>query len=118
MTTPGGGGDRLEVSVVADATGFAKDAQAKIDAATERIKAKIKADIDYRRLQAQAEAAAKRISKQTEIRLQIGVDKKYLLASLAEAVAAANATNPSVKIKVDVDREQLDKALATEGGGT
>ena len=117
MTTPGGGGDRLEVGVVVDATGFSEDAQRKIDAELKRneVRAKIKADLDFRRLQAQAEAAVKRISKQTQMRLQLGVDKNYLLRSLDQAVAEANARNHAVKIKVDVDRQQLDAALDSGG---
>ena len=117
MTEPGGGGDRLEVSVVADATGFAKDAQAKIDAAVASVRAKIKVDVDLRRLQAQTEAAAKRVQQTAKIQLQVGVDRKYLQESIRAAMAGIGGDR-TIKVGVDVDRSALDGALAGGTGGS
>jgi hypothetical protein len=120
MTAPGGGGDRLEVSVVADASGFARDAQAKIDAVTAGVKAKIALDVDARRLSAQLAVAARQADTLNKIEIKVGVDNKAFQASLASAVAEANARNYAVKVKVEVDRSQLAQASAAAGaaGGT
>lgn len=120
MTTPGGGGDRLEVSVVADATGFARDAQAKIDAATANVRARIRADIDTRRLEAQMQAAAKRASAGAQAKVQLSLDSAHFQASVQAAVEEANARRYAIKVGIEVDRSQLSEATRAAGsaGGT
>lgn len=120
MTTPGGGGDRLEVSVVADATGFSRDAQAKIDAATANVKARIQADIDTRRLEAQMQAAAKRASAGAQAKVQLSLDSAHFQSSVQAAVEEANARRYAIKVSIEVDRSQLAQATsaASSAGGT
>lgn len=116
MTMPGGG-DRLDIEVVADASGFAKGLQAKIDAQVRGIKARIQAEVDTARLQAQAAAAARRVEAQTKMQLKVGVDAKYLRESIKGALAGITGNEYKVKIGVDIDTGRVQRALdeATSG---
>lgn len=111
MTSPAGGGDRLAVQVVADASGFARDAQAKIDAATKDVRARIQAEIDTARLQAQAQAAARRVESQTKLQLKVGVDTRYLRESIKAALTGLDGEAYRVKIGVDIDTGRVQRAL-------
>lgn len=118
MTAPGGGGDRLEVPVVADAAGFSKGLQAKIDAQTKAIRARIRAEIDTKRLQAQAAAAARLTEKNTKISLKVGVDARYLKESIKAALAGITGNEYKIKVGVDVDTGRVQRAMddATRSG--
>lgn len=117
MTAPGGGGDRLEVPVVVDATGAARGLQKDIDERVKNIRATIKAEIDSKRLAAQAAAAAKRTEQQTKVQLKVGVDGRYLKESIRAALGAITSGEYRIKVGVDVD-DSAAKAASKGGSAT
>jgi phage-related protein len=118
VTTPGGGGDRLDVEVVADASGFARGLQAKIDAQTRNVRAKIRAELDAARLQQQLAAQTRLIERTTRIKIRAEVDGAYLRQSMDRAMAGLSNREYKIKVGVDVDTNRVQRAMdeATRGG--
>ncbi|GAA2746174.1 hypothetical protein [Kitasatospora cinereorecta] len=127
---------RLRVQVVADLSGFAQDARARVDAATRNLKARVRVDVDTTGLRQRVQAAA----QAAKARVQVGVDLDTdgLNAKIREATrgvaylrvvaaldngglkervrAVAEAASTRVRLAVDVDaaslRSQVRAALA------
>jgi hypothetical protein len=117
---------RLYADVVADTTGFARDAKKKIDAEVRAIKARIKAEIDTRGLAAQAKVAAKtaaaEASKAAVIRLKVKVDARGLAGQVKVAAAAASKA-AVIQLKTDIDGSTViakakAAAMAASAAGT
>ncbi|RGD62037.1 hypothetical protein DR950_33680 [Kitasatospora xanthocidica] len=93
---------RLVVEVVADSTGFATDARARVDAAVRNLRAKIRLDPDAAGLRERVEAAA----QATRARIKVTVDVD--VAGLRQRVqAAAQASRARIKVAVDADTSGL-----------
>jgi phage-related protein len=97
---------RLYVDVVADTTGFARDAQAKVDAEASRVRARIKADIDLnaRELRDKVSLAAR--EAQAKVKVQAELDGAQIRAE----IAALGKTSGFPKVHVTAE---LDKARAS-----
>ncbi|MFE7525881.1 hypothetical protein ACFU7Y_09160 [Kitasatospora sp. NPDC057542] len=93
---------RLVVEVVADSSGFATDAKARVDAAVRNLRAKVRLDPDASGLRERVEAAA----QATRARIKVTVDVD--LAGLRQRVqAATQAARARIKVAVDPDTSGL-----------
>lgn len=97
---------RLYVDVEGDTSGFGRGLQQQIDAKTRGITAKIRAEVDDRRLAAEMRAAAKRAETEARIRARVEFDRTSVRDDLAKALG-----NQSPRIKVQIDRQALYRDL-------
>lgn len=102
---------RLHLDVVSDTSGFARDAKAKVEAATKNLRASIKTELDTRGLVAASRAAAKTASDAAKVRLKAEVDGRGLIAAARAAAASASAA-AKVKIGAEIDQAAFQASLA------
>lgn len=101
---------RLHLDAVADASGFARDAKAKIEAATKNLRAKIKVELDDRGVVTAARASAKKAQQAATVKLQAQIDTRALIAQAKEAALAAGRA-AKVKIGVEIDEAMFAAKL-------
>jgi hypothetical protein len=97
-----GGG--IYVDVGSDTTGFGRDLQRKIDAEVRNVRARVKAEIDARRLGTDLRAAAREAQSSVKpVKVTTQVDRAKLAADLKAAVVEAQRGAGKVTIGVDAD---------------
>ncbi|MFI1012673.1 hypothetical protein [Streptomyces sp. NPDC020965] len=98
---------RLDVPVVADLGGFARELRTKIESAAEGLAARVKVKVDDKNLRKKLEAAVKEASKGVTARVTITVDDQRLRAGLdgiAQRIAQAGVRVP-VQADGDTDSQ-------------
>lgn len=96
--------ERLYVSIVADATGFRRDLQTKVDAAAAKVRAKITAELDSRRLATEVRTAARAAGDAATVKIKTELDDRRLAV---EARAAAKRAATQVKVTTELDARRL-----------
>ena len=101
---------RLHLDAYADTSGFARDAKAKIDAATRDLRAKIKVELNSTGTITQAREAAKKAQEAAQVRLKTSLDTRALVTQAKTAAAAASAA-AKVSIKAKIDQTDFAASL-------
>ncbi|MCX5070829.1 hypothetical protein OOJ91_33835 [Micromonospora lupini] len=112
MTQPGQGEDagQLDVQVVADLRGFVKDLRTKVNAAAEKVKAKIGVQVKTTGLRTELRKAVKEAAAKSKVVASVGV--KVTATELRRAVKeAAEKARAKVKIAVAVSATQLRRSV-------
>lgn len=106
------GAGALHVDVVGDTTGFGRDVQRKIDVEVARVRARIKLEVDARRLAIEARAAGRRAQAEMRpIKIPVTIDRRVLASDLKAALAEIAATRTrGAKIKVGIETDNPQTA--------
>ncbi|MER5649591.1 hypothetical protein [Streptosporangium sp. NPDC002524] len=113
MDPEGGGGldgGQIDMAVVADLSKIERrKLQRQIDKRVEGVRARIVAEIDTRRVTAEAEAAAELAEKVAEVRLRAAIDGGSLKRDLAGVLRGVQASAGDVRVEVtpEVDAGRL-----------
>ncbi|MEU4703399.1 hypothetical protein [Nonomuraea dietziae] len=103
---------RIELEVVADLEGFERKLQREVDRRVRDAKARIRAELDARRLATDTKTAVQAAERAATIRVQ--VDRESLRRDLASALTGISSTNASVKVTPEIDagrlRQEVDAA--------
>lgn len=104
---------RLYVDVEGDTTGFGREVQRRIDAEMARVRARVRLEVDARRLQADINRAVREATAGTKP-IRVEVDRERLARDLKAAVAYAQRQAGKATIGVDADtgaaEAQIDAA--------
>ncbi|MBM0201921.1 hypothetical protein JNW90_01460 [Micromonospora sp. STR1s_5] len=112
MTQPGQGEDagQLDVQVVADLRGFVKDLRTRVNAAAEKVKAKVGVQVRTTGLRTELRNAVKEAAAKSKVVASIGV--KISVAELRRAVReTAEKAKAKAKIAVAVSATQLRRSV-------
>jgi hypothetical protein len=101
---------RLHLDAVADTTGFAREAKAKVEAATKNLRAKIKVQLETKTLIPEARAAAEQASKAAKVRLQAEIDRRSLAADIKTAAKEAQKS-ATLNLRATIDRAKFEADL-------
>jgi phage-related protein len=99
----------LYVEVGSDTTGFGRDLQRKIDAEVRGVRARVQAEIDARRLQADLNRAAK--ETRASLSIPVTIDKGRLVADLKAAVLQAQRSAGTITVDVDADTSAAEAEI-------
>ncbi len=102
---------RLYMDAYVDTAGVTRGLQARIDAETKTIRAKIRAEIDARAVVAETKAAAIAAGKVSPVKVTTQVNAATLVAQVKAACVAASA-QAVVKVRTEVDNRAVAAASA------
>ncbi|MGC5042509.1 hypothetical protein ACLQ16_04230 [Streptomyces albidoflavus] len=103
---------RLDVPVVADLAGFARELRTKVEAAAEGLAVKVKVKVDSKGLRKKLETAVKEASKGVSAKVKIKVDDQRLRAELDNIARRIAGTDVRVPVRPDGDSDS-----SSRGGG-
>lgn len=103
---------RLEVPVVADLAGFARELRTRVETAAEGLAAKVKVKVDSKGLRKKLEAAVKEASKGVSATVKIKVDDQRLREELDNIARRIAGTDVRVPVRPDGDSDTNSR-----GGG-
>ncbi|WP_190128495.1 hypothetical protein [Streptomyces mashuensis] len=96
---------RLDVPVVADLAGFARELRTKVEAAAEGLAVKVKVKVDSKGLRKKLETAVKEASKGVSAKVKIKVDDQRLRAELDNIARRLASTDVRVPVRPDGDSD-------------
>ncbi|MEV0444619.1 hypothetical protein AB0I84_04360 [Streptomyces spectabilis] len=96
---------RLDVPVVADLAGFARNLRTKIEAAAEGLAVKVKVKVDSKGLRKKLDTAVKEASKGLSAKVKIKVDDRRLRAELDGIARRIAGTDVRVPVRPDGDSD-------------
>ncbi|GHG80164.1 hypothetical protein [Streptomyces griseocarneus] len=96
---------RLDVPVVADLAGFARELRTKVEAAAEGLAVKVKVKVDSKGLRKKLESAVKEASKGVSAKVKIKVDDQRLRAELDNIARRIASTDVRVPVRPDGDSD-------------
>lgn len=97
---------RVKVGVTADVTGFRRDLKTKADAAAAKTRVKIAAELDSRRLGVQTRTAARDAGKDVSVKIKTELDSRRLGVETRNAARDAGK-DVSVKVKAELDARRF-----------
>ncbi|WP_328333323.1 hypothetical protein [Streptomyces sp. NBC_00455] len=101
---------RLDVPVVADLAGFARELRTKVEAAAEGLAVKVKIKVDDKNLRKKLEAAVKEASKGVSAKVKIKIDDQRLRAELDGIARRIAATDVRVPVRPDGDSDSHSRS--------
>ncbi|MEU8911800.1 hypothetical protein [Streptomyces nigrescens] len=101
---------RLDVPVVADLAGFARELRTKVETAAEGLAVKIKVKVDSKGLRKKLETAVKEASKGVSAKVKIKVDDQRLRAELDNIARRIAGTDVRVPVRPDGDADSHSRS--------
>ncbi|MFF4777515.1 NlpC/P60 family protein [Microtetraspora fusca] len=106
----GASAGRIYADVLADTSGFRRDAQTKLKTELKDVKAKIKVELDRSRIQAQAQTAAREASKAAKAQITVQASRTQIRKELKDKLAEA-AKDLKVRVAVEVNTTTARRKL-------
>ncbi|MGW3627869.1 hypothetical protein [Streptomyces sp. NPDC000880] len=94
---------RLDVPVVADLAGFARELRTRVEAAAEGLAVKVKVNVDDKGLRKSLEKAVEKASRGVTATIRVKIDEDSLRAELDGVARRVAATNLNLPVRPDGD---------------